>query len=133
MEESGIIGNVFWIEGNQMPMMLDENEPGEMGREGKNPIPRTIYIHALTPISKTQQGEDGLFSEVGTALLKEVQTDMEGKFKVGLPPGMYSLFTLEEKGLFANVFDRDNHINPVEVKKGKWAELDIVINYKAVY
>ncbi|MTI24563.1 hypothetical protein E1163_06360 [Fulvivirga kasyanovii] len=77
--------------------------------------------------------EDQLYKEVPSELIKTVETDENGNFTVQLAPGRYSVFTKEEDGLFANVFDGEGNVNPVTVKQGEMTELNIDINYKAVY
>ena len=126
----GIQGQVFWLEGNQMPQMVDEGEISQ--RPAKKGVKRTIKIHELTHINQARLG-DALFGDIETPLVKEIETDESGNFSVELPAGMYSLFTLEETGHFANILDLDSYINPFEVKAGEWTQADILINYQAAY
>jgi hypothetical protein len=129
-DTQGIQGQVFWIEGNQMPQVLEEGEIPDRGhRKGTK---RTLRVHELTHINQARLG-DALFGEIETPLVVEVETDEEGKFSVELPAGRYSVFTVEEHGYFANIFDLDSYINPFEVQNGKWTQADILINYKATY
>lgn len=129
-DTQGIQGQVFWIEGNQMPQVLEEGEISD--REHKEGVKRTIRIHELTHINQAKLG-DALFGEIETPLVAEVETDEEGKFSVELPAGKYSVFTEEETGYFANIFDLDSFVNPFEVQNGKWTQADILINYQATY
>ncbi|WP_375583770.1 hypothetical protein [Cyclobacterium xiamenense] len=66
-------------------------------------------------------------------MVAEIQTDESGFFEVRLPPGSYSLFTVEEKGYFANVFDLDSYVHPVTVKRNAWKTTQITIDYMASY
>ncbi|HAH36991.1 MAG TPA: hypothetical protein DCL81_10860 [Algoriphagus sp.] len=77
--------------------------------------------------------EGTLFQSISGEPITMVTTDEEGRYLLELAPGRYSIFTREEDGLFANIFDGDGNIQPVTVKKGEWTLLDIVINYKAVF
>lgn len=120
----GIRGQVLWFEGNFMP------GPGQSNK-GK-PVQREVLIYDLTSMNNVIK-EDQLYSEVPSELVKTVETDENGKFSVSLPPGRYSLFTKEEEGLFANVFDGEGNINPVIVNPGEMTAVTIDINYKAVY
>jgi hypothetical protein len=52
---------------------------------------------------------------------------------VKLPPGEYSLFIEEEKGLFANSFDGQSCIQCITVKKGEFNSITILVNYEAAY
>lgn len=126
----GIQGQVFWLEGNQMPQMAKEGEIVE--RPVKKGVKRIIKIHELTHINQARLG-DALFGDIETPLVKEIETDDSGNFSVELPAGKYSIFTVEEDGHFANILDLDSYINPFEVKEGEWTQADILINYQAAY
>src|SRR5690606_6174788 len=126
----GIQGQVFWLEGNQMPQVVQEGEITD--RPAKKGVKRTIKIHELTHINQARLG-DALFGDIETRLVKEIETDDSGNFSVELPTGKYSIFTVEEEGHFANILDLDSYINPFEVKEGEWTQADILINYQAAY
>ncbi|EON75362.1 hypothetical protein ADIS_4066 [Lunatimonas lonarensis] len=76
---------------------------------------------------------DFLIGSIQTPRIAELETDENGRFEIELPIGAYSVFTVEEEGYFANVFDQYNHVNPIQVKEGEWTFLEIVVNYLAVY
>lgn len=129
-EGQGIQGQVFWLEGNQMPQITDDGKAAS--RLGKVGLQRTVRIHELTHINQARLG-DGLFGDIETALVAEIETDESGNFSVSLPPGKYSIFTVEEDGYFANIFDLDSYINPFEVREGEWTQANILVNYQAAY
>lgn len=130
-ESQGIRGQVYWVEGNLMPQVGEDGSVSQE-RDQKSKVARRLVIHALTTLDQLHVG-DYLIGSIGTELITEVKTEADGSFEIELPIGRYSVFTVEEEGFFANVFDRDNHVNPVEVKKGEWSFLEIIINYRAVY
>src|SRR5690554_222685 len=130
IDTQGLRGQVFWLEGNQMPQMAEEGK--KVDRPGKKGVARTIRIHELTHINQARLG-DYLFGDIETPLVAEVETDEQGRFSVELPVGKYSVFTVEESGYFANIFDLDSYINPIEVEKGEWTQADILVNYEAAY
>lgn len=127
-EGQGIIGTITWIEGNQMPMIQD----GENPEKGAKKVERTLHIFPLTNISDVKV-EEGLITSIATTKVKEVKTDGSGKYAVDLSPGRYTILTVEENGLFASIFDGEGNIQPVTVKENEWTLLDILINYKAYY
>jgi hypothetical protein len=127
----GIRGQVFWVEGNRMPQANVSGEPATHPPK-KKPVQRTVRIHKLTHINEASLG-DYLFGDIETTLVAEIQTDESGFFEVRLPPGSYSLFTVEEKGYFANVFDLDSYVHPVTVKRNAWETTQITIDYMASY
>ncbi|SHN02373.1 hypothetical protein SAMN04488057_105277 [Cyclobacterium lianum] len=127
----GVEGRVTWIAGNQMPQLAESNAQAAKNERGI-PVQRTIRIHQLTHINQASLG-DYLFGDIETPLVAEIETDEKGYFKTELPPGRYSVFTVEETGYFANVFDLDSYINPLTVEKGKWTNMRIKVDYKAAY
>lgn len=130
-EGQGITGQVTWLEGNHMPTISDSGK--ESTKEPKGiPVKRTIRIYPLLKISDMSL-EDGLFRSLAAKPITEIETDESGKYTLKLIPGRYSVFTVEEDGLFANTFDGEGNVQPVTVKEGEWTLLDIVINYKAVF
>jgi len=124
-QDQGIQGIVLWFEGNQMPGFDREPDPGEG-------IEREIHIYELT---KHNQGASvGLFyTSVNTRLIAVAKSNNNGEFEISLPPGQYSLFVKEESGLFANIFDMDNNINPVQVNSGQFTKITLHVNYSAAY
>lgn len=125
--KQGVFGRVLWMEGNFMPSPDKPKPTVDM------PAHRTIYIYTLTKLSETE-GESPLFSRINSKLIAKVKTNKEGYFQCKLAPGKYSIFTLEEGGLFfANLFDGEGTITPFEVTKGSVTTYNISINYKAAF
>lgn len=130
-EGQGITGQVTWLEGNHMPTITDSGK--ESKKESKGiPVKRIIRIYPLLKISDMSL-EDGLFKSIAAKPITEIETDESGKYSIKLSSGRYSVFTVEEDGLFANIFDGEGNVQPITVKEGEWILLDIVINYKAVF
>jgi len=124
-QKQGISGKVFWLSANQMP------GPG-MNLTPQQGAPREILIYKVATLQDvTKKGN--FFSEIKTELVKKTYSDIEGSFKVKLAPGEYSVFVKEPQGLFANSFDKDNKINPIIVKSGKFSWITINIDYEAAY
>lgn len=130
-EGQGITGQVTWLEGNQLPTISDSGKESKEEPKGI-PVKRKIRIYPLLKISD-MSFEDGLFKTLAAKPITEIETDESGKYILKLSPGRFSVFTVEEDGLFANTFDGEGNVQPVTVKEGEWTLLDIVINYKAVF
>ena len=131
--KQGVAGQVLWIEGNQMPTIIDEDNPGET-RKRPEPtgVKREVYIYELTTIGQaTSNGP--FFSDIQTKLVEKVETNEEGQFAVSLPAGQYSVFVKEDQGLFASQMDGQGNINPIEVKKDELTPVKLEVNYKAAY
>lgn len=126
----GIHGKVYWVEGNRMPQASEGNlNPSMDTGQG---VKRTLKIHPLTHLDQLSLG-DYLIGTIATPEIKRIDTAEDGSYRVELPIGTYSIFTVEDEGYFANTFDHNNHVNPVKVTSSEWTQFDIVINYKAVY
>lgn len=96
-------------------------------------IKREILIYQPVAMSDVDASDGVFFSNVKTALVKKAKSNCKGRFRVKLPPGEYSLFTKEKKGLFANQFDGQGRIQCIVVKPGEFTEVTIRVNYEASY
>ncbi|HTQ63461.1 MAG TPA: hypothetical protein VMI12_01615 [Puia sp.] len=123
----GVEGYVYRISGNQMP------SPDVKPKPPKG-IKTTLYIFDLTNLSQvTRQNQSAFYSSVKTKLVKKIETDTNGYFKVNLPTGNYSLFTKKGALFYANTFDGDNNIAPVQVKPKKMTKVEVKMDYDASY
>ncbi|GAB3538627.1 hypothetical protein GCM10027443_33930 [Pontibacter brevis] len=124
--EQGIAGKVVWKSGNQMP------SPDALPSKGRG-VQRTLYVYELTNGSQAKTTDGVFHTNIQTNLITQVETDADGNFAVSLKPGRYSLFTKEEQGLYANHFDGEMNIFPVEVQEGQVTDVEFIINYAASY
>lgn len=129
--EQGLAGQVIWFEGDMMPTINDEPDVNRKRFKGE-PVQRVLHIHQLTTMDEATS-EGPFFKDIKTELVATVETNEEGEFSISLPTGQYSVFVVEEEGLFANLFDGEGYINPVEVKEGEITPMKIEVNYKAAY
>jgi hypothetical protein len=124
-QKQGIRGQVFWLSGNQMP-----------GPEKKLPphqgIVREVVIYPEIKVKDTKQ-TDGFFTDIQVTPVATILSKADGSFRVKLPPGNYSVFVKESKGLFANLYDGQGVINPVTVKPKKYTWITLTVDYEAVY
>ena len=126
-KKTGIEGYIFRISGNRMPSPDAKLSPPKG-------IKAVLYIYELTSFSQvTKVGESAFYSSVRTKLVQSVTSDESGYFIVSLPPGEYSLFTKKDALFYANNFDGDNHIAPVKVVPHKVTQVNVNIDYDAVY
>lgn len=129
-ESSGITGTVTWIEGNQMPMIMQDGQ--KPTKPGSTPIQRKILVYPLMKITDMKM-ENGLFVSTMEKPVAETESDSKGKFTLEIVPGQYSVLIVEEDGLFANLFDGEGNVMPVTVRKNEWTMVDIEVNYQAVF
>lgn len=128
--DQGLAGEVRWLEGNLMPTISEDPE-AETEKKGE-PVQRELHIYELTTMDEAK-AEGTFFHDIQSRLVQKVTSNKDGYFQVELPEGRYSVFVQEDEGLFANMFDGEGHINPVEIKKGEVTEITLEINYKAAY
>lgn len=123
----GVKGKVLWVEGNQMP---------SFGRDKPQPKPegvvREIYFCKASASSQLQ-GEAPLYQGIEGQVFAQTTSNAQGHFAIELPVGTYSVFTKEETGFFANIFDGQGIINPVTVSESQVTNFNININYQASY
>jgi hypothetical protein len=123
----GILIKVIWKEGNFMP------SPDQRDVPKGQPVVREMYVHSLTTQMATTQIEIPFYESIGTALQAKASSNAQGCVAFALPEGKYSIFSKEPKGFWANMFDGQGHIFPVEVKKDALTEVEFVIDYEAAY
>ncbi len=126
-KKTGLEGYIFRITGNRMPSPDAKLSPPKG-------IKAVLYIYELTSLSQvTKQGESAFYSSIRTRLVQTVTSNENGYFYASLPPGEYSLFTKKDALYYANNFDGDNHIAPVKVIPHKVAQVNVNVDYDAVY
>lgn len=131
--KQGIAGQVLWIEGNQMPSIINEKHPENTpDRPAPTGIKREVYIYELTNLGQASSNGP-FFSDIQTKLVEKAETDEDGNFAISLPVGTYSVFVKEDEGFFANQMDGQGNINPVEVSQDQITSVTLEINYKAAY
>ncbi len=125
----GICGTVLVKRGNHMP---DPDQP-QRTNNGQ-PAQHDVLIYQLLNMSQVDAGENGFINSVRDARpIKTVKSGKNGKFCVSLPVGQYSVLVREPKGLYANLSDAQNNINPVTVQKSKRTWATISITHEAVF
>lgn len=126
---TGICGIVLEKRGNHMP------GPGSpRPNAGGNPVVREVLVFPLLNMSQVEAGENGFINSVRDVKpVKTVMSGKDGKFCVRVPAGRYSVLVQEPKGLYANLSDSQNNINPVQVEKGKKAQATVEITHEAVF
>lgn len=123
----GICGTVVVKRGNYMP---SPDRPTPKGQ----PAEREVLIFLLLNMSQVDAGDNGFIDSVGPAKpVKTVKSGKNGKFRVTLPVGKYSVLVREPEGLYANLFDDQNNIFPVNVQKNRQSDVKVEISHQAVF
>lgn len=127
--KQGICGTVVEKRGNYMP-----SPDAPRSDPGGTPVVREVLIFPLLNMSQVDAGENGFINSVrGAKPVGTVKSGKDGKFCVSLPVGQYSVVVQEPKGLYANLSDSQNNINPVRVEKGQKAQATVEITHQAVF
>lgn len=124
--KQGMTGEVIWKEGNHMPGI------GTSSGITKK-VSREIVIYPLVNQKDVQATDAPFFGRIKAKKVATVRSGKNGKYYIRLPQGKYSIFVLEKGKLYANQFDGDGNINPVEIKKNKLTTLDLILDYQAAY
>ena len=121
----GIQGEIFWVSGDQMP-------GPDKTRSAQSGVAREIQIYKSATLKDVEQ--DGIFyKSVNTELVATTWSKSDGTFKVKLPAGNYSIFTKEQKGLFANLIDDGGCVSCVIVNPKKFSWVSFTVDYEAAY
>ena len=124
----GIWGDVWFWRGSFMP----NSHNGTI-----TAVAREMRIHEITRLDQVDQFPytATFYTAIHTALVATVHSDEAGFFQVELPPGRYSLFSVEDvlgdTLFYANEFDLDLNICPVLVEEGKVTHTRFAITYAA--
>ena len=128
-QQQGIEGIARRISGNRMPSPRYHSGPPAGAHA-------TICVFGLTNENQvSNSGSAGLYSAVRTKLIRQVDTDDSGHFRILLPSGTYSVFTRKGRLFYATRRDEKNNIAPVEVLPGKmtWVECSVESDHPAAY
>lgn len=126
--KQGVRGEVVRKAGNQMPSPdLPKSAPAGFST--------TIYFFEPTHLSAIQElpNTNGLYAKIPKKLLAKAKSDQNGKFKIKLPPGQYSVFIGKGDLYYANISNMAGYINLIEVKPKTFLSLSLTADWDAVY
>jgi hypothetical protein len=123
----GLEGVVYQVTGNQMPSPdIKPSKP--------RGFQTVVYVYPLTSLDQVKRKDlSSFYYAIQTTLIRKIETDSNGYFKVKLPPGQYSIFTKKDTLFYANWFDGNNHIAPVTVQRGKITKIEVRMDADATY
>lgn len=125
----GIEGQVVALEGNFMPGPV---VPGQLPGGSKKPL--SVPVHVFRGKIEVRERPDPKHP----ALLAVIHSDKEGKFRVPLPPGKYTVVAEIDGKLYLNIFEFDaatgKSVWPtVIVEPRKWSRWVIEDTSKAAF
>lgn len=125
--KQGICGTVIEKKGNFMP------SPGQQTPNGQ-PVVREVVIFPVLNNTKVTSTPGGFIESTnGVKPVKTVKSNKKGRFCVSLPVGQYSVLIREPKGLYANIYDGQNNINPITVEKNRLSQTSLEITHQAAF
>lgn len=128
---TGVWGNVWYWEGDFMPIVIDTLSTTPASRGKITPVVREIQIHRVTTV--TDMNSYGpLFSSIPTELVATTISDENGFYQIDLPPGIYSAFIKEGTNYYANGFSSQG-IRAFEVQSGTVTEMRLDITLAATF
>ena len=128
--DQGLTGRVEYWEGNFMPVVPEQSPDGIITY-----VEREICVFEKTSLDDVELAGEGnlcFYNKINTKLITKARSDENGNFKIGLPPGMYSVFVKENGTYYANGFS-DDYIWPVTIEENMFSEYDIKITYAACF
>lgn len=113
--------------GNQMPSP-------DVPIQGNPGVSVPIYFFEPIDMQKVTPGVGiGEFTSVVVAPIRTVQSAKDGRFKLKLPAGRYSVLLGKNGQYYSTVYDLDGTINPIVVEKGKKNEWVFRADWEATY
>ena len=122
----GIWGDVWFWKGDFMPGCPNGTITA---------VARELRIHELTNWEQVDHvpHRSTFFTAIHTPLVATVHSDDTGFFEVELPPGSYSLFSVEDTLFYSPGGDGVGNIFPVLVPEGEVADGHFNITYMSAY
>lgn len=98
----------------------------------QNPIVTDVYVYEYTKTSDFETRylslNDFPINNMPKAFVAKTTSDKDGFYEISLQPGKYSLFLLNGDMLYANSFDSENGICPIEVSKSSLVKKDLILS-----
>jgi len=122
-----VTGEVLRIRGNQMPSP-DLPDPVYPGFSTKIYFYQPVFSSGARPV-----GQGGMYSRINGQLVATAASNDQGKFKIRLKPGRYSVLIGNDSLYYANIRDGSGVLNPVEIPGGKSFHLRLRADWDATY
>lgn len=100
--------------------------------DGESPIAVDVYVYEYTKISDFEERYHSLndfpIDKMPKAFIAKTTSDKDGFYEIALQPGKYSLFLLNGDMLYANNFDSESGICPIEVVAESVIQKDLILS-----
>jgi hypothetical protein len=116
----GIQGHVFLEKNTTMPF---KGGPKQKGL----PISTMVYVYEAANVDQLIGQEGNYAKSVQAKMIKQVQSDKSGKFKLRLTPGKYTIVLGYREGVYIPYFSGNTGLAFIEVLKHQFQEIDLRI------
>jgi hypothetical protein len=116
----GIFGHVFLEKNASMPL---KGMPKQKGL----PISTMVYVYEAANVDQLIAQEGNYAKGIEARLIKQVRSNNDGKFKLRLAPGKYTIVLGYRDGIYIPFFSGNTGIAFVEVSKHQFQEIDLSI------
>ena len=124
--QQGIKGKVLLQKDAMMPLK------GRSTQEGK-PYSTLVYIYETISMDQLVGQNGNSVNDVKAKLIKKVQSNPNGVFKIRLRPGKYSIVLGYQDGYYIPFFSGSNGVAFVEVRKHQFHEIDLTITASSIF
>jgi hypothetical protein len=124
--KQGIKGYVLVEKKANMPLKGTAKQKGR-------PLSTVVYIYEATNVNQLVAQEGNFTKGVKSRLIQQVRSDNAGKFKIRLAPGKYTIVLGYQDGIYIPYFSGNSGVALIEVLKGQFQEIDLLITASSVY
>lgn len=122
-----VTGVVWRVTGNQMP---SPDLPAPMYGGYRT----HVYFFAPTHARNARRaGPPGFFQSIGTPSVAKAATDDQGRFRVRLPAGSYSVLIGRDSLFYTNIVDGDGILNPLVISGKGRRRIELKADWDARY
>jgi hypothetical protein len=122
-----VSGVVWRVTGNQMPSP-DMPTPSYGGYATQ------VFFFSPTNLRDARRvGQQGFYAYIPSSLAAKASTDAEGRFRVRLTPGRYSVFIGKDSLFYANILDGEGYLNPVLIGRDGKRRIELKADWDARY
>lgn len=122
----GIKGRVFLEKEANMPLKGKTKQVGSA-------FSTKVYVYAAANTNQLMGQEGNWAKGIQAKLIRQVQADQAGRFKLALRPGKYTLVLGFKEGIYIPFFSGSNGVAFVEVSKHQYQEIDLTITASSIF
>jgi hypothetical protein len=122
----GIKGHVLLDNNTAMPLKGSTKQRGR-------PIATMVFIYEAANMNQLIGQEGNYAKGIEARLIKQVRSNNDGKFKLRLAPGTYTIVLGYQEGIYIPYFSGNTGLAFIEVLKHQFQEIDLSIIASSIY